>query len=54
MELRQAYSVDHSKIAPAADYLAACLKWEHGSTRDNRSVQEAAKTLLRDLERHAT
>jgi hypothetical protein len=54
MELRQSYSVDRSAVPPAADYLAACLKWEHASVRDSRSVQEAAEALLRDLERHAT
>lgn len=53
IELRQSYSVDHSMIPPAADYLAACVKWERDSTRDARSVQEAAEALLLDLERHS-
>lgn len=54
MELRQSYSVDHSLISPAADYLAACLKWEQAPERDRRSVEEAAAALLRDLDRHAS
>jgi hypothetical protein len=53
IELRQCYSVDQSAVSPAADYLAACLKWEHGSAHDERSVREAAQSLMRDLERHA-
>ena len=54
VELRQSYSVDRSITSPAEDYLAACLKWEQSSTRDQHSVEEAAKSLLRDLDRRAT
>jgi hypothetical protein len=52
MELRQTYSVDRSAVSPAASYLAACLKWEHDVGQ--KSVQQTAETLLRDLDRHAT
>jgi hypothetical protein len=49
MELRQSYSVDHSLTSPAASYLVACLRWEQGSAGQERSVQNVAKSLLRDL-----
>jgi hypothetical protein len=52
MELRETYSVDRSSAAPAASYLAACLKWEHEISK--RSVKQMAQGLLRELERHAT
>jgi hypothetical protein len=54
MELRQSYSVDRSVVSPAASYLAACLRWQHSSKGEERSVRKAAKALLRELDRHAT
>ena len=50
MELRQTYSVDRAVPSPAASYLAACLKCEHGG----RPVPQMAKALLAELDRHAT
>lgn len=54
LELRQFYSVVRNAISPAASYLAACLKWEHGSRGETRSVEKVAIGLLRELDRHAT
>jgi hypothetical protein len=53
MELRQSYSVDHSVRSPAASYLATCLRWEHGSTRETDLAQKLAKALLHELKDHA-
>ena len=54
MELRQSYSVDKTVRPLAALYLAACLKWEHGSRAGKLSVQNVAQSLLRELDAHAT
>jgi len=54
MELRQSYSVDRDSVSPAASYLAACLRWEHGSGAGDRSVETVARHLLRELNRRAT
>src|SRR5262245_29546680 len=51
MELRRVHSVDRSKVSPAALYLMACLRWEHGPGAEDRSAREAAKHLLHALER---
>ena len=53
LELRQSYSVDHRTESPASAYLLTCLKWQHGPTAD-RSVENLAKRLLRELRGHAT
>jgi phytoene dehydrogenase-like protein len=54
MELRQSYSVDPSEKSSASAYVMACLRWEHGSPRDEDSAKEIAKALLRELGSHAT
>src|SRR5688572_26951960 len=49
MDLRQMYSVDRSAQSPAASYLAACLRWEHGADAGKGSARELAENLLRHL-----
>jgi len=49
MLLRKSYSVDESEECPAASYLAACLKWEHGKASDQGFVTKVAQNLLREL-----
>ena len=51
MDLRQMYSVDRSEPSPAASYLAACLRWEHGGDAAKSSAQGVAENLLRHLQR---
>ena len=54
IELRKHYSVDHSTQSPAASYLLACLRWEHGSEMERHSAQKVAEKLLREVDTHAT
>lgn len=49
IELRKSYSVDPSDECPAASYLAACLKWEHGKAADKGLCTKVAENLLREL-----
>lgn len=49
IELRKSYSVDPNDECPAASYLAACLKWEHGKANDKGLVKKVAENLLREL-----
>jgi hypothetical protein len=51
MDLRQMYSVDRSAQSPAASYLAACLRWEHGAVAGKRSARDIAENLLHHLQR---
>ena len=54
LDLRASYSVDPSAHSPAASYLLACLKWDHGFGNPKPSPQGFAENLLRELEDHAT
>jgi len=54
LDLRGSYSVDRFAHSPAASYLMACLKWEHGFGNPKPSPQAFAMNLLRELEDHAT
>jgi hypothetical protein len=49
IELRKSYSVDPNDECPAASYLAACLKWEHGKAQDQGLCTKVAEGLLREL-----